>query len=194
MAKTANTIAAKANKPAKPAVTFERAKLLCPNVQIAEKISQSFGLDLPEYEEIRDAHERAVRQTFLAFGDALNDKATSMHFQRLVGSIVASACSAGSFYSQKVTEARDLTSKLANDYRDEDRDAPAGFDSKAQKARKFAAEMAIQAYALLAAADGAVKAYEEVTGETWKPYVASAQGVQTVERKSAETEMSAFAH
>ncbi len=48
-----------------------------------------------------------------------------MHFQRIVGTHVASAQGAGNFYSQKVTEARTLTSKLANEDRDEDRDAPA---------------------------------------------------------------------
>lgn len=90
-----------------------------------------------------------------------------------------------------MTEACTLTSKLANDARDEDRDAPAGFDSRAQRARQFAADLAMQAYALLAAAHGAIDAYLEITGEDWKPYVAPSEG-QSVERKSAEAEMSAF--
>jgi hypothetical protein len=57
-----------------------------------------------------------------------------------------------------------------NDDRDEDRDGVASFDSKAERARLFAAEMGLQAYALMAAAEGAVHAYNAITGEDWKPY------------------------
>ena len=99
---------------------------------------------------------------------------------------------AGRFYTDKVTEAKDATAKLANDYRDEDRDAPVGFDSKAQRIREFAADMAMQAYALLAAAEGAINAYKEITGEDWKAYESQAQGPATVERRSAAAELSAF--
>jgi hypothetical protein len=58
-----------------------------------------------------------------------------MHFQRIVGTYVAFAPGAGRFYSEKLTEARTLTAKLTNEARDEDRDAPAGFETKAQRAR-----------------------------------------------------------
>ena len=44
----------------------------------------------------------------------------------------------------------ELTSKLLNDDRDEDREGPAGFESKAERARLFAAEMALQSFALMA--------------------------------------------
>ena len=183
---------AKGKKPARPPITFERAKLLCPNAITAEKVAQAFALDLPDYDSIRETHERLLRQGWLSFDDALNDQATLMHFQRVAGSFVSSALGAGDYYSRKVTEARDATSKLANDFRDEDRDAPAGFDSRAQKAREWAAKMAIQAYALLAAAEGAITAYKEITGEDWKPYIADNEGPQTAERKSTAAEISAF--
>jgi hypothetical protein len=182
--------ASKQTKPARPAISFQAAKLLCPDDQTAEKVSGSFGLLLPEYETIRDTHEQLLRKAWLSFDEALNDKATAMHFQRIVGAFVSSAQGAGNFYSDKVTEARNLTSALASEYRDEDREAPAGFESKAERARQFAAEMAMQAYALLAAAEGAVKAYKEITGEEWKAYVAPNE--QSVERRSAAAEMSAF--
>ena len=182
--------AAKRSKTARPAISFETAKLLCPDEQIAAKVSASFGLLLPEYETIREAHEQLLRKAWLSFDEALNEKATEMHFQRIVGAFVSSAQGAGNFYSDKVTEARNLTSALSNEYRDEDRQAPAGFESKADRARQFAAEMAMQAYALLAAADGAVNAYKEITGEDWKPYVAPNE--QSVERRSSAAEMSAF--
>jgi len=182
--------ASKQTKPARPAISFQAAKLLCPDDQTAEKVSSSFGLLLPEYETIRDTHEQLLRKAWLSFDEALNDKATAMHFQRIVGAFVSSAQGAGNFYSDKVTEARNLTSALASEYRDEDREAPAGFESKAERARQFAAEMAMQAYALLAAAEGAVKAYKEITGEEWKAYVAPNE--QSVERRSAAAEMSAF--
>jgi len=182
--------AAKRNKQARPAISFEAAKLLCPTDQIAEKVSASFGLTMPEYETIRDAHEQLLRKAWLSFDDALSEKATAMHFQRIVGAFVSSAQGAGNFYSDKVSEARNLTSALANDHGDEDRDAPAGFESKAIRARKFAAEMAMQSYAMLAAAEGAVNAYKEITGEAWKAFVAPNE--QSVERRSAAAELSAF--
>lgn len=191
MTKRPQTTAAKRNKPARPEISLERARLICPNEGVTEKVAQSFGLSLPDYNGIRQAHERALRQTWIAFDEALNEIATKMHFQRIVGTYVASAQGAGSFYSNKVSEARDLTSKLANDHRDEDRDAPAGFESKAQRARQFAADLAMQAYALLAAAEGAAAAYVEITGENWKPYTPAGEG-QSVERKSAAAELSAF--
>jgi hypothetical protein len=76
---------------------------------------------------------------------------------------------AGQFYSRAVTEAREATAKLANDMRDEDLDGPVGFDSQSQRKREFAADMGLQAHALRMAAEGAVAAYEQVIGETWKP-------------------------
>ncbi|BBU64035.1 hypothetical protein MSC49_39700 (plasmid) [Methylosinus sp. C49] len=44
---------------------------------------------------------------------------------------------------------------------------------------------------MLAAAQGAIDAYLEITGEDWKPYVARRES-ETVERKSAAAEMGAF--
>jgi hypothetical protein len=85
-----------------------------------------------------------------------------------------------------------LTSKLLNDDRDEDRDGPYGFESKADRARLFAAEMALQSFALLAAAEGAIAAYADITGETWKPYEAPTPPAASVARKAAAVEMAAF--
>ena len=191
-AKSNSANAANAAKAARPIITIEMARLLCPNAAVAENVAKAFGLSIPDFEGIRKAHENALRQTWLSFDDALNEKATMMHFQRITGSLVSSAVGAGRFYSDKVTEAKDATAKLANDHRDEDRDAPAGFESRAERVREFAAGMAMQAYALLAAAEGAVDAYKEITGEDWKAYQAPAQGPATVDRRSADAQLSAL--
>jgi hypothetical protein len=103
-----------------------------------------------------------------AFDGSLNDKATAMHFQRIVGALVSSAVGAGRFYSEKVTQARDATARAADGGEDE-HGAPIGLESKAQRTREFAADMAMQAYALLAAAHGAIDAYKDLTGKTGKP-------------------------
>lgn len=174
------------------AVTLELAVDICPNEQIAEKVASHFGLAPVDYETIRQAHEDLVVKSAAVFDGALNERATALHFQRIVGAHVGSAYGAGQFYTQKVSDARDQTSKLANDHRDEDREGPAGFDSKAQRARDFAAEMALQAFALLAAAEGMVDGYKQVTGEEWKPYVAPADNNKKVDRQSADAELSAF--
>jgi hypothetical protein len=115
-----------------------------------------------------------------------------MHLQRVVGAFVSSACGAGQFYGQKISQARDLTARLANDDRDEDRDGPSGFESRAARARLFAAETGLQSYAILAAAEGAVDAYVDATGETWKPYEAPRLNTQSVSRQSAAAEIAAF--
>ena len=173
-------------------LTLELAKALAPRPEQAEKIAISFGLDAVDYEGIRDETARAVQVMADGFGGSLNKTATGMHFQRLVQALVGSSVGAGEFYSQKVSEARDLTSRLANDDRDEDRSGPAGFESKAERARHFAAQMALQAFAQLAAADGAIAAYREITGDEWQPYVAPADSTSSVARRSATEEMAAF--
>ena len=116
-----------------------------------------------------------------------------IHLQRVVGSFVSSAYGASTFYQTKVTTAKDLTMASQNDSRDEDRDGVSGFMSKAENARLFAAQMGLQAYALMAAAEGAVHAYAHITGEDWKPYEAPMSATSsTTSRKSAAEEMNAF--
>jgi hypothetical protein len=91
-----------------------------------------------------------------------------------------------------VTQAKDLTMASQNDDRDEDRSGAAGFESKAERARQFAAEMGLQAYALMAAAEGAVHAYAHITGDHWKPYEQPVAASSTTSRKSAAEQMAAF--
>ena len=90
----------------RPALTFDMAVQLCPHQGMAEKVAESFGLIVPEYDAIREEHARALRSMWTGFGDSLNEKATEMHFQRIVGSLVASAVGAGRFFSTKVSESR----------------------------------------------------------------------------------------
>ena len=173
-------------------ITLARAVAVCPNSQIAAKLERHFGLDPVDADAVFKAHQEALSRMADVFNGILGEKATAMHFQRIVGALVGSAFAAGSFYSQKVTEARDLTAKLQNDDRDADRDGVLIFENKAQRARHFAAQMGLQAYAQLAAAEGAVEAYAAITGETWKPYVAPTDLSQTVDRQAATVELAAF--
>ena len=170
-------------------VTFETAVQLCPHQGVADNVAQAFGLIVPEYEAIRAQHSLAVKRMAEAFEGSLNDKATAMHFQRIVGALVSSAVGAGRFYSDKVTQARDATARAADGGNDE-LGTPIGFDSRAQRTREFAADMAMQAFALLAAAHGAIDGYRDLTGEDWKAYEASADA--TVEKKAAASQMGAF--
>ena len=113
--------------------------------------------------------------------------------QRIVDGFVRSAHGAGKFYDDKAKAARDATSAIANDDRDEDRQGIDGTENKAQRACRFAAEVGLQAYALLAAAHGAVDAYAHVCGRDWKPYEGSAgnQG-QAIGRRALALQASAF--
>jgi hypothetical protein len=188
-----NTIRTTSRSPmARDAITLERATAFCPNEGVAASIARRFALEPVDYAAVREIHEEAIGRMANAFGDTLGERATAMHFQRLVGALVTSAFNAGRFYSEKVTEARTLTAKLANDARDEDREGVWGFDSKAQRARHFAAQMGLQAYAQLAAAEGAVDAYGAIIGETWKPYVAPADNAQPLDQQAAAAELEAF--
>jgi hypothetical protein len=189
---TNTTRLASRSQAARDPITLERATALCPNSAIAANIARHFALEPVDYAAVREAHEEAIGRMANAFGETLGEKATAMHFQRLVGALVTSAFNAARFYGDKVTEARDLTAKLQNDDRDEDREGVWGSESKAQRARRFAGEMGLQAYAQLAAAEGAVDAYGTITGETWKPYVGPADNTQSVDRQAAAAELEAF--
>jgi hypothetical protein len=171
------------------ALTFEMALQLCPHQGVAENVAQAFGLVVPEYETIRAEHTGALERLAEAFEGSLNDKATEMHFQRIVGALVGSAVGAGRFYSTKVGEARAATAR-AGDGGDDEHGTPIGVESKAQRTREFAADMAMQAYALLAAAHGAIDAYKELTGSDWKAYEAPAEAA--VEKKAATAQIGAF--
>jgi hypothetical protein len=189
---TAAKPAASRNQPDRQAITFELVARLAPNQGLADSLVRTFGLDPVDYDGIRDATGENITRAAQAFGTALNEKALQIHLQRITGAFVSSAFGAAQFYGAKKSAAMDLTSKLLNDDRDEDREGPSGFESKAGRARLFAAEMALQSFALMAAAQGAVAAYAEITGEDWKPYLAPTAPAASVARKSAAVEMSAF--
>jgi hypothetical protein len=165
---------------------------LAPGSQLVENLVRTFGLEPVDFDGIRDALGAQIRASGEILGEALNERALQIHLQRIVGAHVASAYGAAQFYGAKLSAAKDLTTRLGNDDRDEDRGGPSGFEDKAARARRFAAEMALQSYALRAAAEGAVLAYAEVTGETWKAYEAPAPASASVSRRGAAVEMAAF--
>ncbi len=174
------------------AITFETVARIAPHQGLADNLVRTFGLEPVDYDTIRDATGEHVTRTAKALDGALNEKAMQIHLQRITGAFVSSAFGAAQFYGTKKSAALELTSRLLNDDRDEDREGPAGFDSKAERARLFAAEMALQSFALMAAAEGAITAYAEVTGETWKPYEAPLPASASVSRQSAAAEIAAF--
>jgi hypothetical protein len=173
-------------------VTFELVARLAPHQGLADNLVRTFGLEPVDYDTIRDATGDHIASAAKAFGTALNDKALQIHLQRIAGAFVGSAFGAAQFYGTKKSAALELTSKLLNEDRDEDREGPSGFESKAERARLFAAEMALQSFALMAAAEGALAAYADITGDEWKPYLAPVAPAASVARKSAAVEMSAF--
>ena len=173
--------------------TLEMVRLACPDTAQVTRISESFGLAVLDSDGIRDLHERLIIETADALDEALSDRAMQIHLQRIVGAYVGSAHGAGQFYSKAVTEARDATSKLANDTRDEDLRGPVGFDSQAQRKREFAADMGLQAHALRTAAEGAVAAYEHIVGEAWKPFERQAENPgAAVSKQAVDLQMSAL--
>ena len=179
--------------PLRRGTTVEMVRLVCPDAAQATRIAESFGLPVLDSDGIRDFHQRSLIEGADSLSEGLSDKAMQIHLQRIVGSYVGSAYGAGQFYSRAVTEAREATTKLANDMRDEDLDGPVGFDSQSQRKREFAADMGLQAHALRMAAEGAVAAYEQVIGEAWKPFERQVEPAgETVGKKAAAVQMAAF--
>jgi hypothetical protein len=192
-AKVARQIDAYAQEPA----TLDLARILAPHLGLMENIARSFALESMSQQTAEEVYND-VRDTTLAHikaqGDllcvALSEQAMKVHMQRIVGAYVGSACGAGVYYQRRVTVMRDMHSSVANDDRDEDRDAPAGFESRQARARQFCAELAAQAFVLLASATGAVAAYEDIIGDKWKPY--EKQTIQPVSKQAAAAQLAAF--
>jgi hypothetical protein len=194
MAKSATTPRQSARVvPLRKGATIEMVRLTCPDSAQAHKIAESFGTAVVDGEGIRDLHERLISETADALSEGLGDRAMQIHLQRIVGAFVGSAHGAGQFYSKAVTEARDATAKAANDTRDEDLDGAVGYDSAAHRKREFAADMGVQAHSLCMAAEGAVAAYKNIVGESWKPFDRPVEipGL-SVDRKAAAAQISAF--
>jgi len=177
---------------ARQSITFELVTALAPSATQAEKMSTAFALEPVDYHGIREAAEEQIGSSARTLEANVNETAMRIHLQRVVGAFVGSAHGAAQFYHSKVTQARDLTSKLANEDRDEDRDGVYGFDNKAARARAFAGQAGLTAYALMAAAEGAAHAYAAITGEDWKPYEALPAPAASVSRQSAAAELDAL--
>ena len=190
-AKTTKTLAPRP-QTARQSITLELVVAHAPHQGLIDNLSRTFGLDAPDYAAIREGTEENTVRSANLLCDDLNEKAMQIHLQRIVGASVSSAYGAAMFYGNKVSEARTLTSASSNDSRDEDREGVAGFESKADRARMFAATMAMQSFALLAAAEGAVHGYAHITGETWKPYEAPQAAPASTQRRSAAAELDAF--
>jgi hypothetical protein len=173
-------------------ITLETAVRVCPCAGQVAAIIRAFGLPDVDYDALRDATEEQIARSATGLTPILSEKALEMHLQRIVDAFVRSAHGAGSFFQTKADIARDLSSKVANEDRDEDRTGIDGTANRAERAREFAGQMAIQAYALLAAADGAVQAYAQVTGSEWKPFAGNVRPHRTVERQAAAAQMEAL--
>ena len=182
---------ARRDMAARQVITLASAGLLAPTPEKLAQLTRLFGLEPVDADNIADVTAHTLQQQAEELRASLSDKAMDMHFQRVVGAYVGSAYGAAQFYDSKRAIARDLASKL-NDERDEDRDGPSGFESRVERAQGFAAEMARQSCATLAAAEGAVRAYEHITGNEWKPYVGITPDSQSLSRQSAAARAAAF--
>lgn len=182
---------ARRDMAARQVITLESAGRLAPTADKMAQLTRLFGIEVVDADGIADVTAATLQQQAQELRSTMNDKAMEMHFQRIVGAYVGSAYGAAQFYDGKRAIARDLASKL-NDDRDEDRDGPSGFESRVERAQSFAAEMARQSFATLAAAEGAVRAYAEITGNDWKPYVGNTPDSQNLSRQTAAARAAAF--
>ena len=173
-------------------ITFNTAARECPDATQVANITRAFGLIEVDYHAIREATEEQIARSAKTLTDNLSEKAIEMHLQRIVDAFVRSAHGAGTFYQAKAQIARDLNSKLSNEDRDEDRMGVDGTANRAERSREFAGQMALQAFALLAAAEGAVDAFAQVTGNEWKPYQGSARPGMAVDQQAAAAQMAAL--
>ena len=173
-------------------VTLITAQRVCPDATLVGNIVHVFGMPDVDYHAIREATEEQIARSAKVLADNLSEKALEMHLQRIVDAFVRSAHGAGTFYETKASLARDASSKVANQDRDEDRQGVDGTANRAARAREFTATVALQAFALLAAAEGAVDAYAHVTGNDWKPYEGATRPAMAVDRQVAAAQMAAL--
>lgn len=185
---------------AKPVITFETAARLCPTPDQIGHIVTSFGLEDVDYAHIREKTEEAIILMSRAiepdlvvagFDGQTNNKALEMHLQRIVGAFVGSAYGAANFYENKRNAARELSSQY-NEAREEDRMGIDGLANRAGRAREFAASLAMKAWATLAAAEGALSAYEHMIGSPWKPYEGAQDNGARVSRDAAAAQNAAL--
>jgi hypothetical protein len=188
--KTAKTAAPR--RPVRQAITLEAVRAITPSEAKADNMSATFGLEAVPHAVIRENVEEHMVRIANELRDNLNDKAMAIFLQRVVGSFVGGAHGAAVFYGNKKSDALGLNNRLLNDQRDEDREGVFGFESKAARAAAFAAEMGLQAAALYAAAQGAVSAYSQITGDDWRPYETS-QSTDTAEHRSTAAMIAALA-
>jgi hypothetical protein len=98
-------------------VTLQPVAAHAPSLGLVGRLCSTFGLDPVDYDGIREATKHHISLAAEALQPTVNETAMRIHLQRVVGSFVSSARRAAQFYGSKVTQVRDLTSKLANDDR-----------------------------------------------------------------------------
>jgi hypothetical protein len=174
------------------AIDLHHVIALAPTERIAEAISTRFALDPVDFDSVRDTTIESLKAIVESMEPHLQGISLKVSLDRIVNAIVGAAFKAADFYSEKVLSAREITSKLANEHRDEDRDGVLGFDTQGERARIFAATSGLKAYALLASATGAVEAFHDLTGDKWKPYQKEQSKTRSVSRQSAAEELAAF--
>ena len=125
----------------RPTRTLEHAREFCPSEHEADRIADAFGLDQVDAIAIRASTKANLCHLAGPLADHMTETGLKIFLQRLVAGFVDSACRTGEFYDAKVAEARRANAKLHCEDRDEDRPGVAGFDSRAQRTREFAAKL-----------------------------------------------------
>jgi len=170
-------------------ITLESAVRLGPTNDVVSKIIKVFQVEPVAVAEIREMVEEHLAKQAEAMN--MGERGTQITLGRIVGAYVGAAYGAAQTYDGRRRTAREMTSKM-NEYRDEDREGPSGFESRVEQAQEFAAMLAMQAVAAISAAEGACSAYEHITGDIWKPYVPATPASAAIGRQAATARMSAF--
>lgn len=170
-------------------ITLESAVRLGPTNDVVSKIIKVFQVEPVAVAEIREMVEEHLAKQAQAMN--MGERGTQITLGRIVGAYVGAAYGAAQTYDGRRRTAREMTSKM-NEYRDEDREGPSGFESRVEQAQEFAAMLAMQAVAAISAAEGACSAYEHITGDIWKPYVPATPASAAIGRQAATARMSAF--
>jgi hypothetical protein len=175
-----------------PLITVEAAARLAPTPGQVAKMASVFALNYPHAPSIREATEAAIIAAARALQECMSERGLHIHLQRVVDGFVRAAFSAAQHYDTKADEARNLSSAITNEYRDEDRMGVDGQDNRAGRARFYAGQAGINAYAALIAAEGAVSAYAHLTGDEWRPYARQVAAERSVARRAATEELDCF--
>ena len=152
-------------RPGTPAgaISLAIAAATCASANTMLSVASAFGLEPVDTDAVRQGAREQVAGLAALLGPCAGEAGLRAALHRIVTAVVANACTAGAAYHRALRHSHGASAKVMV-ARNE---GETGLAAHARQLSKGAAEAALASHAMLAAAQGAVTAYADATGETW---------------------------